>query len=126
MTIRIDASEVREFASDLLRGLDRVPSEARQVVSKGALNIKNDLAGEARRSRHFKIAPTIGYDMKGNASFTEAEIGPALGGAGSLAHIAYFGGANGGGGTLPDPQGALDRETPNIERYLADVVADLF
>ena len=53
----------------------------------------------------------------------EAEIGPETGGAGSLAGFAYFGGVNGGGGTVPDPQGALDAEAPNVEKHLGALVA---
>ena len=41
-----------------------------------------------------------------------AEIGPEKVGAGNLAVIAYWGGANGGGGTVEDPQEAADRELP--------------
>lgn len=126
MSVSIDASEVREFASGLLRGLDSVPREAHRVIERGALAIKNDLTGEASRSRHFRIARHISYDLRPGYLTSEAEIGPEKVGAGNLANIAYFGGANGGGGTIPDPEGALDREAPNIERYLADVVEGLF
>ena len=56
-----------------------------------------------------------------------AEIGPATGGrvVGDLAHLAYFGGANGGGGTVRDPEVHLEAEAPNLEEYAGKVLDDL-
>lgn len=126
MSIHIDASEFRTFTSDMFRGMDQIPSEAHRVVERAAVNMKNDLVGEASRSRHFRIDRHINYDMRAGYHTSEAEVGPDKAGAGNLANIAYFGGANGGGGTLPDPEGALTREIPNLERYLGEVLEGLF
>lgn len=133
----VDASELRKLVADLSAAPKVVRSEARAIMSKGALNIKNQMRDEAARSRHFKLAHTISYDLKVGGDTIEAEIGPEEGGAGSLAGFAYFGGSPwterkkpgrgwqqgpGGGGTLPDPQGALDAEAPNVEKYLDALV----
>ena len=108
-----DAGELRQVAADLAKGVDLADVE--KVVSKGALNVKTQLRAEASKSRHFRLSRHITYDMRG---YTEAEIGPEARGAGSLAGIAYFGGRHGGGGTLPDPQGALDAEAPRFAEEL--------
>ena len=118
----VDVSELRKLASDLSNAPKLVRSEARAVVAKGALNIKNQMRDEAANSRHFRFAHTISYDLKVGGDTIEAEIGPETGGVGSLAGFAYFGGVNGGGGTVPDPQGALDAEAPNVEKYLDALV----
>lgn len=115
-----DFSELRKLATDLRNAGNVVRSEARAVVSKGALNIKNQMRDEAKR-RHYDFSHRITYDIKGGLDSIEAEIGPETGGVGSLAGIAYFGGVNGGGGTVPDPMGALEAEAPNVERYLAEL-----
>lgn len=117
----VDASELRKLASDLSNAPKLVKSEARGVISKGALNITNQMRDEAKR-RHYDFSRRISYDIKVSGDSIEAEIGPKTGGVGSLAGIAYFGGVNGGGGTVPDPQGALDAEAPNVEKYLAELV----
>ena len=119
----VDVSELRKLATDLSSAPKLVKSEARGVISNAALNIKNQLRDEAARSRHFRLAHTISYDLKVGGDMIEAEIGPETGGAGSLAGFAYFGGVNGGGGTVPDPQGALDAEAPNVEKYLDALIA---
>ena len=119
----VDVSELRKLAFDLSNAPKLVRSEARAVVSKGALSIKNQMRDEVARSRHFRFAHTISYDMRMTGDTVEAEIGPEPGGVGSLAGFAYFGGVNGGGGTVPDPQGALDAEAPNVEKYLDALVA---
>ena len=119
----VDFSELRKLATDLSNAPKLVKSEARGVIAKAALNIKNQMRDEVARSRHFRFAHTISHDLKVGGDTIEAEIGPETGGVGSLAGFAYFGGVNGGGGTVPDPQGALDAEAPNVEKYLDALVA---
>ena len=119
----VDASELRALIADLREAPNLVRREARAVISKGALNIKNQMRDEVARSRHFRFAHTVSYDLKVGGDTIEAEIGPETGGVGSLAGFAYFGGVNGGGGTVPDPQGALVAEAPNVEKYLDALVA---
>ena len=118
----VDASELRALSADLSADPALIRAEARGVISKGALNIKKQMTSEAKASRHFRFAHTISYDLTVSGSTIEAEIGPVPGGPGSLAGIAYFGGIRGGGGTIPDPKGALEAEAPNVEKYLLDLV----
>lgn len=121
-----DSSEVRRLAADLSSAGRTIAPAVRGAVGKGALNIKNQMVAEMSSSTHFKpAARSISYEIKGNASYSEAQIGPERGrGAAPLAGIAYpeapsgyFGGSR-GGGTVPDPQLALEAEMPNFERFV--------
>jgi len=96
--------------------------KVRGVVAKSALNTKNAMRKDAQRSKHFKqIAAAISYDLEvvasGGDSKIEAEIGPTPGGAGSLAGIAYFGTSRPGGGTVRNPEAAMNDEAPNFHEY---------
>jgi len=120
-----DFSQLDAFAQELLRAVPAIQPKVKAVVSKGALNIKNQLRDEAAKSPHFKgIGWTISYDITDDLSGIEAEIGPEKKAAGNLGNIAYFGGVHGGGATLPDPQGALEAEA---DRFMAalEMVMDL-
>ena len=128
----IDTSELRALAAKLTDSTRGVERDVRQVVSKGALNIRTQLRDEMGASPSFgALAGGITYDLTGNAFFSEAQIGPVkkkgsgTGGIGKGANIAYFGGSNGGGGTVPDPRGALERETPKFEKALGDILGGL-
>ena len=128
----IDDSDLRALAVDLGTVEARVLPKIRPIVSKGALNIKNQLQREARESAHFdSLAPSIGYDMGGGSfggdSVIEAEIGPDRSrgsGAGLLG--AYWGWSRGGGGTLPDPIVALAEEEPRFVEAMAKVAGYVF
>lgn len=122
MTVSVDVSELRTLATDLQRVPDKVQRGVRPVVSKGALNIKQQLAAEMGGSTHFgQIKRAISYDIKIDGGGVAAEIGPRKGSPGSLANIAYFGGA-GGGGTVPDPSGALLAESDKFESALSELL----
>ena len=123
--MRVDTSELRAFATELSRVAPEVARAVPAVVKKGANNIKSSMQADFRESRSFgHIARTVTYDTTVDATGVEAEIGPdkSRGGGASLAHIAYWGGANGGGGTVEDPQAAADREEPNFTRALGDLL----
>lgn len=124
-----DASELRQLGRDLGEVHRKAAPQIGRSMSKGALNIKNQLQREAKDSRYFdEIAPTINYDIASSPGSIEAEIGPnrSLGGAASLAGIGYFGSSRPGGGTLPDPIKALQAEAPRLESSIADIVAKSF
>ncbi|HZL05136.1 MAG TPA: hypothetical protein VFE45_06920 [Coriobacteriia bacterium] len=126
-SISIDTSEVRALAADISRSVTRVAPEVRKVVLVGAMKIKKQMRAEMGSSESFKgTVNSIDFDMRGNAFYTEAVIGPKVGSGekGGLAGIAYFGNSR-GGGTVSDPQGALDAETPHFERALLDVLGGL-
>ena len=127
------SDEFRAFAKDLRAAGSGIASKVLPVVHKGAGNIKRQHRREMSSSKWFKgVTRSIDYSMTygtgsraaGGAGAIEAVIGPRTGAPGSLANIAYFGGAR-GGGTVPDPKGALDAEAPRFEKALADVVEDL-
>lgn len=116
-SISIDTSEVRALVADM-SGVDaRLRPDVAAVVKKGATNIKGELTSQMKSSRHFKGFADIGYDM---VDSFEAEIGPNKGGPGSGANIAYFGTSR-GGGTVEDPENALEREMPAFEEHMADI-----
>lgn len=121
-----DTSELRAFTADLGDAAAKAGVEVRPVIQRGALNIKRQLVAEMGASDHFKgIAPSISYDTAIVTDGFEALIGPDPDRAGgALENIAYFGSSR-GGGTVPDPLGALLAEVPNVERYLADALEDL-
>lgn len=123
----MDASELRSFVAELSSAPARLVPKVRQVVMRGALNIKRQRQQEFGSSPSFKgVARAESFDIVENMSGVEALIGPTKGPGepGNLANIAIFGTSR-GGGTVPDPQGALDAETPRFEQALADLIGDL-
>jgi hypothetical protein len=122
----IDTSELRALAADLRQAPANVQRGVGPVIFKGAMNIKTQLVEEMSASQHFKgAASSIDFDIRHRGAFSaiEAEIGPRSGPGepGALANIAYFGTSR-GGGTVPDPQKALDAEAPRVEKALADLL----
>lgn len=110
----------------LIRDLRKIPAgmvpKIKSIVAKSALNTKNAMRKDARRSRHFKqLAPTISYDLKEHSfagdAVIEGEVGPAGAGAASLAGIAYFGTSKPGGGTVRNPEDAMLEEAPNFYEF---------
>lgn len=111
---------LRELSADLGRISAEAVANVRPIIQKGALNIKTEMQEDAHGSRYFRaLAPSISYDTEIGRDGVTAEIGPAKDryGAAALGVIAYFGGANGGGGTL-DIDGPLEREEP---RFMAQL-----
>lgn len=118
-----EISGLTDFIADLRALPEHARGDARQVISKGALNIKQQLQAEAAGSRHFgKIARAVSYDLNDRAGSVEAVVGYDKGSPGSLANIAIFGGSR-GGGTVPDPMGALEKEAPNTAEHLLALLA---
>lgn len=138
--IEIDASDFFRAAADLKAASRDMMSEVRPAVSNAALQVKEGMRADMAASRHFdQVADSITYDMRGNAVVSEAEVGPVTGGhgggfigplpqggkrgvVGDLAHFAYFGGANGGGGTVRDPKVHLEDEAPRFEKAIGDIL----
>ena len=122
-SVEIDASELREFSSELGKVPTKVVTGIRPAVVKAGANMKNQLREEMDKSKHFKASRSINFDVSDGG--LAVEVGPTKSGAGNLANIAYFGGANGGGGTVPDPRGALEAEAPRFEKALTDLVGEI-
>ncbi len=129
----IETTGARELSADLARASAEAAPKLRAVMERGANNIKRTIQDDLRGSNHFsQVAETVSYDVvEGNLGFA-IEIGPdkdrriSGGRPGPLAGIAfenspsgYFGGSR-GGATVRDPQGALDDEQPNLDRYLSE------
>lgn len=116
----MDLTQVNRLVTDLGRIPGRVVPEVREIAERGALNVKNRMVADARGSRHFKqIAPTISYDESTRAGLVSFDIGPdrSRDDAAKIANIAYFGGRNGGGGTL-DIEAGLVEEGPRLASHL--------
>lgn len=113
--IEIDTSEVRALAAEMAGSSARVFALSRKAVEKSALNIKNGLASDMQGHPSFAGFPaSISYDMSG----LSAEIGPELGGAGSLGGVVYEGTAR--TGPIADLLAPVRAEAPQLEFYLAD------
>lgn len=122
--VDLDMSEVRELAVDMTRVDSRLTRHLIPVVKRGALNVKNAMQADLRKSsnagfRH--VASTVNFDdLDGGLG---AEIGPTKP-AGALANVAFFGTSR-GGGTVRDPSEALADEEPNFIRELGRVAEEL-
>lgn len=108
-------------------------AKAANIMRRGAFEAKKNLAEDAKKSDYFKqIGRSISYDTKVRHFGLEIELGPdkdrSYGENGStpgpLANVAYFGGANGGGGSL-DFDEPVEREFDQIDKYLASLGDDL-
>ena len=126
-SIRFDMSEVRALSVDLSHASARVQGDVVPLVFKGAMAIKSQMRSEMGGSMHFKgTTPAIDFDITDTATTVTAEIGPKVGAGeiGGLGGIAYFGNSR-GGGTVADPQGALDVEAPKLERAIDNLMGRL-
>ena len=118
----VDLSEFRALSASLASADGKLADEARAVVKKAALNIKND--ARKRISSHpswGKLAATITYGLAGsNRVQSVAEVGYEDRGQGELAGIAEFGSAR----HAPHPAliPAAKDEEPRFEKATLDVV----
>ena len=101
-----------------------VGKETRQVVSRGALQVKKEWQQRWSRIAHAPHIPrSINYDLTTTGDGTSADIGPdrALGPElqGFLGSILEYGGIHSG----PNPGGlpAIDAEEPRFERAMGDL-----
>ena len=119
-----DVSELRTLAADLGKISDGASKRAAAVVKRGAVNIETQMQTDFAGSKHFRqIGPTINFDMVPTRTAIEAQIGPdKRRRAARLANIAYFGGANGGGGTV-DVTNGLRQETPKFLEQMEKVLS---
>lgn len=127
-SFEFDLGDLAKFGDDLVEAGDKLAEKVKPVVARGAFNVKRSMQEDMRASTHFgQVARTITYDTRTGNGWIEAEVGPVTSGqvVGDLAHLAYFGGANGGGGTVRDPQNNLDEEAPRYEKAISDVLGDL-
>lgn len=113
---------LRSLEASLGRAEATAVPKARQVVAKGALNIKKRMRRSASASRIAEakaLSRTIDYSIFG----LTAEIGPRRGHSGSMAFLYYGNSKN--GPVLKDPGDALKREVEAFESNLARVMSVL-
>lgn len=120
-----DVSQLRELVTALKAVPPKVAKGVPPVVKKGVDNVKNTMQADFSQSRSFgHIARTVTYDIRQDAGGVQGEAGPdkSRGGGANLAHIAYWGGARGGGGTVRDPAHALEDEGDAFENALGNLL----
>lgn len=125
MSFTVDTSDLKRVATNLGKVAGSLIPDVDAVVKKGANNIKEELAADARGSTHFKgMAGSISYDSKYGIGEVAYEIGPDKGRAGgALGNIYYFGTSRGGGsGNL---EGPLNNEAPRLEKALGDILGEI-
>lgn len=125
MSFYIDSSELRVLSQNLGKIAGSAVKDVDAVLKKGAQNVKEEMAADARGSRHFKgMAGSISYDSDYRVGQPAYEVGPDKSRrGGALGNIYYFGTSRGGGsGDLEKP---LRSEGPRLEKSLADL-ADQF
>lgn len=124
MTAELDA-----LVRDLEQLPDRIAGELEPIFEKTALQVKNRMAQDFYGSKHFsQVGRTVDYDSYHSGDFFEAEIGPnaANGGAAALAGIAYFGGVNGGGGTVQEPDYIMEEESDLMTRHIIQAAGGIW
>jgi len=104
---------------ELTKAESQVTAQAEAVLTKGALNIKNDWRERWTGHPHFTALPfSIGFDIYHLPGSARAQIGPDKNmRQGALGNIIEFGTEK----NAPIPGGlpALDAETPRFEMQLA-------
>jgi hypothetical protein len=123
--VQVDISQLTALAADLRKHSRETPSKLVPVVSKGALNIKNQWRATWAGLSHLPaLAAAVTYDVTVRASEIEAEIGPDKGRAqGPLGNIAEFGTVK----NAPRPGGApaLAAEEPRFVNAIEKIAAGI-
>lgn len=120
----MDFGDVEAFAKELGDLGAKVVVAQRQVVKKGALNVKTRLQAEAQGVAHAPGFPrAITFDVELDGDEIVADIGPEKGGAGSLA-LLYLGNSK-TGPRLPEPMLAADTEAEVMAEWLGKVAEDI-
>jgi len=115
-----DLGDLRKLVADLSAAPERARGEIQQVVSKGALNIKNDWRGRVsglHRLKHLQYAVNYGLihevdSIGADIGYDRARVQAPLG------NIEEFGTADAPGHL--DGQHALDTEEPKFLAALKD------
>lgn len=114
----LDTSELKTLSANLGRASGAMVTEARAVIAKGSLNIKNDAREHVSDDPYWKrLAQKINYEQVGLSS----EIGYDDEGQGELAGIYEFGSVK--RDPHPTLMPAFDREAPRFEKAMGDLAA---
>lgn len=123
MRFDFDTSDLDKLADSLDEAKDEARKAAKQVVAKGALNIKKDARRRISGHVHLPHYPSsITYDLEAIPDGWQAEIGPdKRRRQGPLGNILEYGTAR----TAPMPHlgPAADAEAPKFARALEDAIA---
>jgi len=93
-----DGGQLEKLAASIMYARTAAVPLVAAAVKKGAQNVKTSIIKDLHTSSYKAIRRIpISYELETDSDGTEARIGPAAGGAGSLANIAFFGTAKGGG-----------------------------
>lgn len=122
MTAEQDA---RRIANNLGKVAASTVKDVDAVMKRGAQNLKDDLAADARSSEHFKgMAGAISYDAMPALNRISYEVGPDKARrGGALGNIYYFGTSRGGG--TGDLDGPVEREGPRLEQNLLKLADEM-
>lgn len=117
-------AELRDLAENLGLIAGSAVKDVDAVAQKGALNIKNEMASDARGSKHFKgMAGSISYESAYKFGAVRYVVGPDKSRrGGALGNIYYFGTSRGGGsGDIEKP---LRSEGPRFHAALLRLADD--
>lgn len=125
MAETFEAGELKRFAAELERSAGVSPAEARRVVQKGALNIKNDARRRISGHPHLPAYPyAITYDTKETPGGSEASIGPDKDKRqGPLGNVLEYGSP--GRPPIPHMIPAAETEQPKFEQAMQDLAVRL-
>lgn len=114
-------------ARDLSAAPGKAQSKIRGVINRGGLEMKKKMKADFSSSSSFgHIARSVNYDVSGGSN-PRVEVGPnaAISRSAPLAGIAYFGGARGGGGTVPEPDHILESEAETAVEHIGRELRNL-
>ncbi len=118
-----DAGELTAYTRQLNAAADAALGDARQVVAKGCLNIKNDARDTVRPhvGGHARAYPSaITYDTRVLQQSAIGEVGPDKERRqGALGNLIEYGSVN--NAPIPHLAPAADRELPRFEAALLDL-----
>lgn len=116
---------LNEWIVQLDKAQSQALPQAEQVLSKGALNVKNSAIRRISGHPHSPAyGRAIGYDLYHLPGSARARIGPDKAKRqGALGNILEYGTAN--NAPLPHLGPALTEEAPKFERALGDLAAKL-
>lgn len=113
----------RRIADEFDQAARELGEEVRKVVSRAALNIKNDARDRISGARHLPHYPrSISYDVEETGDGPAAEIGPDHNRSqGPLGNLLEYGSVN--NAPIPHLAPALDEEEPRFARALEAALA---
>jgi hypothetical protein len=117
-SLKFTTDEVAAYADLLAKAPGVAAADARAVVAKGALNIKQDAARRASGLRHAPAYPrSISYDTHVTAASAWAEIGPdKTRRQGALGNLLEYGSVK--NAPIPHMRPAAEAELPRFEKAM--------